>query len=205
MDITQNSNKQHSNKLRIIACGALAREILAICEKNALGHIDLACLPAILHNRPDKIAPAIDEAILKARAEGFANIYIAYADCGTAGDLDKVCEKHGVERIAGPHCFSFYQGNEAFIENGDDDITTFFLTDFLARQFRAFVIEPLGLDKHPELRDMYFGNYKKVVYLVQEEDPALDKAAEEAATFLGLAFERRLTGYGELTSSLTEL
>ncbi len=196
---------KNANRLRIIACGALAREILSICEKNNLDHIDLACLPAILHNHPEKIAPAVEEAIIKARKEGFASVYIAYADCGTGGKLDKVCKKHGIERIAGPHCFSFYQGNQHFIEQGEDDITTFFLTDFLARQFRAFVIEPLGLDRHPELRDMYFGNYKKVVYLVQEEDPALDKAAEEAARFLGLAYERRLTGYGDLTPAVKGL
>jgi hypothetical protein len=198
-----------SNKLRVIACGALAREILAItqsdAQKQALAHIDLTCLPAILHNHPENIPAAVDEAIIKARAEGYEHIYIAYADCGTGGALDRICEKHGVERIAGPHCFSFYFGNDDFLGRDEDDIYTFFLTDFLARQFRAFVIEPLGLDKHPELRDMYFGHYKKVVYLVQEENPALDKAAEDAANFLGLKYERRLTGYGDLTDAIENL
>ncbi len=204
----QNTEKP-AGKLRIIACGALAREILAItksdAQKQALAHIDLTCLPAILHNHPEKIPAAVDNAIVKAKAEGFEQVYIAYADCGTGGELDRVCEKHGVERIAGPHCFSFYFGNEDFLNRDEDDIYTFFLTDFLARQFRAFVIEPLGLDKHPELRDMYFGHYKKVVYMVQEPDPALDKAAEEAANVLGLEYERRLTGYGDLTDAIEEL
>ena len=198
-------NTPQSSKLRVIACGALAREILAITKSEALSHIDVTCLPAILHNHPEKIPSAIDEAIVKARSEGFEQVYIAYADCGTSGELDRVCEKHRVERIAGPHCFSFYFGNEEFLNRDDDDIYTFFLTDFLARQFRAFVIEPLGLDKHPELRDMYFGHYKKVVYLVQEQDPALDKAAAEAAKFLGLKYERRVTGYGDLTGSIENL
>jgi hypothetical protein len=209
--MARSSPKAELNKsrLRIIACGALAREILALTnnggQKTALAHIDLACLPAILHNSPEKIPTAIDAAIVKARAEGFEQIFIAYADCGTGGLLDQVCEKHGVERIAGPHCFSFYFGNDAFLARDEDDIYTFFLTDFLARQFRAFVIEPLGLDKHPELRDMYFGHYKKLVYLVQEEDAALDKAAENAAEFLDLEYERRITGYGDLTGAIDAL
>ncbi len=194
-----------TDKLRIIACGALAREILAVIRTNGLDHIDLTCLPAILHNRPEKIAVAIDQAIVEARRQGIGQIYIAYAECGTGGELDRVCLKHGVERIAGPHCFSFYFGNEAFGQREDDDIYTFFLTDFLARQFRAFVITPLGLDRHPELLESYFGHYKKVVYLVQQEDPELDRMAEEAAAFLGLEYEKRVTGYGDLTAAISKL
>ncbi len=199
-------NPNHSvnkDRLRIIACGALAREILALTD--SLAYIDLICLPAILHNSPEKIPTAVDEAITKAKAEGYGHIYIAYADCGTGGRLDQVCRKHRVERIAGPHCFSFYFGNDDFIARDEDDIYTFFLTDFLARQFRAFVVEPLGLDKHPDLRDSYFGHYKKLVYLVQEEDSELDLAAENAAEFLGLEYERRITGYGDLTAAIEGL
>ena len=199
------ANNSTPRKLRIIACGALAREILAVIDNNKFTHIDLACLPAILHNRPEKIASAVDTAIIKAYDDGFENIYIAYAECGTGGELDKVCKKHGVTRIPGPHCFSFYFGNEDFINRDEDDIYTFFLTDFLARQFRAFVIDPLGLDRHPELLEMYFGHYKKLVYLVQQQDPALDRAAEEAARYLNLEFERRITGYGDLTQAITTL
>ena len=188
--------------IRIIGCGAIAREILAICQANGLDHVDLTCLPAQWHLYPDKIAPGVKEAIEEARNEGFEKIYIAYADCGTGGMLDKVCEEEGVERIAGPHCYSFYAGNDTFTE-WDEDVDTFFLTDFLARQFDSFVTEPLGLKKHPELRDMYFGNYRKLVYLSQKEDAQLQEKARKAAEFLGLEYEYRFTGYGDLTAALT--
>ncbi|WP_234185766.1 DUF1638 domain-containing protein [Shinella sp. NM-101] len=190
-----------AEKVRVIACGAIAREVLAIRDTNGLGHIDLQCLPAIWHAHPEKIAPGVEKAIEEARAEGFSRIFVGYADCGTGGLLDKVCERHGVERIAGPHCYSFFAGNEAFAAK-DDDVTSFFLTDFLARQFRAFVIEPLGLDRHPQLKDMYFGNYTKLVYLSQIEDEALQRKAKEAADYLGLVYEYRYTGYGDLTGEL---
>ena len=181
--------------VRVIGCGAIAREILAVCEAGGLSHIDLTCLPAIWHNRPEKIAPGVREAIGEARREGFERIFVAYAECGTQGELDKVCREEGIERVAGPHCFSFYSGNEAFAAR-EDDITSFFLTDFLARQFDAFVTEPLGLDRHPELKELYFGNYRKLVYLAQTEDAELQRRAREAADFLGLDYEYRLTGYG---------
>ncbi|KSV65741.1 hypothetical protein N182_08355 [Sinorhizobium sp. GL2] len=186
----------------MIGCGAIAREILAICEANGLGHIDLNCLPAIWHNTPDKITPGIRDAIAKARAEGFERIFVAYADCGTGGQLDRLLEEEKVERIPGPHCYSFFAGNDDFARRWDDDLTAFFLTDFLARQFEAFVIEPLGLNRHPELRDMYFGHYRKLVYLSQQEDEGLQEKARKAAERLGLEYEYRFTGYGDLTTSL---
>lgn len=190
-----------AEKVRVIACGAIAREVLAIREANGLQHIDLLCLPAIWHAHPEKIAPGVEKAVEEARAEGFSRIFVGYADCGTGGLLDRVCERLGVERIAGPHCYSFFAGNDAFAAN-EDDVTSFFLTDFLARQFRAFVIEPLGLDRHPQLKDMYFGNYTKLVYLSQVEDEALQQKAKEAADYLGLTYEYRFTGYGDLTAEL---
>ncbi|WP_438747768.1 DUF1638 domain-containing protein [Pararhizobium sp. O133] len=193
-----------AEKVHVIGCGAIAREILAVCEVNKLAHIDLTCLPAIWHNTPEKIAPGLKAAIDKARAEGFVRIFVAYADCGTGGLLDKLCEEEKVERIAGPHCFSFFAGNEAFQTGWDDDFTSFFLTDFLARQFEAFVIEPLGLDRHPELRDMYFGHYRKLVYLSQVEDEKLQEKARMAAQTLGLEYEYRFTGYGDLTPALLQ-
>ncbi|WP_411036634.1 DUF1638 domain-containing protein [Shinella sp. BYT-45] len=193
--------RTNAEKVRVIACGAIAREVLAIRQANGLDHIDLLCLPAIWHAHPEKIAPGVEKAIAEARAEGFSRIFVGYADCGTGGLLDRVCEREGVERIAGPHCYSFFAGNEAFAAK-DDDVTSFFLTDFLARQFRAFVIEPLGLDRHPQLKDMYFGNYTKLVYLSQVEDEALQHKAKEAADYLGLAYEYRFTGYGDLTGEL---
>lgn len=180
----------------------IAREILAIRQKFGLEHLQLTCLPAEYHHYPDKIAPSVEQAIKKAKAEGINNIFIGYADCGTGGLLDRVCEKHGVERIAGPHCFSFYAGNDLFAAQWDDDMTSFFMTDFLARHFDAFMVKPLGLDRHPELRDIYFGNYKKMIYMAQTDDPALSIKAEKAAEFLGLSYERRLTGYGDLVPAL---
>jgi hypothetical protein len=191
--------------VRVIACGMIAREILAIRENLGMDHIDLKCLPAIFHHYPEKIAPAVEDAIDEARHEGYEHIFVGYADCGTGGELDRVCEKQGVGRIAGPHCFSFYTGNELFESRQDNDMTSFFMTDFLARQFEAFLVKPLGLDRHPELRDMYFGNYQKMIYLAQTDDPELSEKAEKAAEFLGLAYERRYTGYGDLVPALSEL
>ena len=202
MNVSQKSTKS-IEKVRVIACGMIAREILAIREQFGLEHIELKCLPAIYHHYPQKIAPSVDEAIRKAREEGISRIFVGYADCGTGGMLDRVCEKHGVERIEGPHCFSFYSGNDAFSAQADDDMTSFFMTDFLARHFEAFMVKPLGLDRHPELREMYFGNYTKMVYIAQTDDPALSRRAEDAAAFLGLAYERRFTGYGDLVPALT--
>ncbi len=192
-------------KVRVIACGMIAREVLAVNEQLGRNHIDLKCLPADFHHHPEKIAPAMDIAIEEAKAEGFTQIFAGYADCGTGGELDKVCKKHGIERIAGPHCFSFYLGNDAFATEGDDHMTTFFITDFLARHFETFMVKPLGLDRHPELKEMYFSNYTKALYLAQTNDPVLDKNAEAAADFLGLAYERRYTGFGDLTPALAEL
>lgn len=189
-------------KVLIIACGMLAREILAVKAANGLDHLELTCLPAEYHFRPDRIAPGIDAAISKAKAEGWKNILVGYADCGTGGMLDAVCEKHGVQRLAGPHCFAFYQGLEAFEQVADSDITAFYFTDFLCRQFESFFIKPLGLDRHPELARDFFGNYEKLVYLAQTDDPALEKVAQDAAAMLGLAYEKRFTGYGDLTRAL---
>jgi hypothetical protein len=181
----------------VIACGALAREIGALAKANGLDHIELTCLPAIWHNRPEKIAPGVRRLIEENRTR-FSKIVVAYAECGTQGELDKVCADEGVERIAGPHCYAFYSGTEDFIERGDADMDAFYLTDFIARQFDSFVIEPLGLDRHPELRDMYFGNYRRLVHLAQTADAELDRKARLAAERLGLAYERRETGYGDL-------
>jgi hypothetical protein len=174
----------------VIACGALAREILAL-QAQGLDQIDLHCLPAILHNSPDDI-PAAVEAVVEARAEGYDDILIAYADCGTGGALAKLCQRLGARMIEGPHCYAFFEGLERFA--GRDEIDAFYLTDFLARQFDAFVTRPLGLDQHPELRDTYFGHYRKLVYLAQTDDPTLDTAAQAAADRLGLTYERRFTG-----------
>ncbi|QQA44274.1 DUF1638 domain-containing protein [Pelagovum pacificum] len=188
-----------AGRVLVLACGALAREILELKRLNGWDHLVLQCLPAILHNSPDRIAPAVEAEITKADGS-YDRILVAYGDCGTGGALQAVCDRTGAEMIASPHCYAFFEGTDAFVAR--DEITAFYLTDFLARQFDAFVWRPLGLDRHPELRDMYFGNYDRLVYLAQSDDAALTAKAEEAAQRLGLAFERRRTGYGELAEAL---
>ncbi|MBY8975618.1 DUF1638 domain-containing protein [Rhodobacteraceae bacterium NNCM2] len=193
----------NADKVLLIACGALAREILALSRLNGWDHFELTCLPAKLHLFPDQIPDAVRDRVAEARGEGFTEIKIVYADCGTGGLLDNLCEELGVERIEGPHCYSFFDGNENFAGRADEgEITSFYLTDFLVKQFDAFVWKPMGLDRHPELRDMIFGNYEKLIYLSQIDDPALVKKAAEAAERLGLAFEHRHTGYGDLEGFL---
>lgn len=181
----------------IVACGALAREIRAVLAMNGMDHVTLACLPATLHNRPERIPAAVAAAIARLRAS-HDEVIVAYGDCGTGGALDRVLEAEGVARIEGPHCYSFLSGNTPFAARGDADMRCFFLTDFLARQFQAMVIRPLGLDEHPELLPLYFGAYETLVYLAQTSDPALDAKAEAAAARLGLNYERREVGYGDL-------
>ena len=188
-------------RVLLLACGALAREILALKAANGWDHMDLACLPAILHNTPDRIVPAVTAAVEKHRAD-YARIFVVYADCGTGGQLQAACAALGVEMVDGPHCYAFYQGVAAFAARAEDEFRAFYLTDFLVRQFDAFVWEPLGLDRHPDLRDMYFGNYETLVYQAQTDDPALTAKARDCARRLGLAFERRFTGYGDLATAL---
>lgn len=194
--------RPYAEKVLVIACGMIAREVLAVKERLGIDHIDLTCLPAEYHYKPDRIAPAMDAAIEKARAEGYRHIFAGYADCGTGGMLDKVLAKHGVERMPGPHCFAFYQGMSNFEKVAEDDMMSFYMTDFLCRQFEAFFIKPLGLDKHPELAKDFFGNYEKVIYLAQTDDPELEKVAVNAARMLGLGYEKRRTGYGDLEPGL---
>lgn len=188
----------------ILACGALAREILALKALNGWDHLDLRCLPADLHLWPDRIPDAVAAAVAEER-DRYGRIFVAYADCGTGGLLEARCAALGVEMIAGPHCYSFFDGNDVFAARGDAEMTVFYLTDFLVRQFDAFVWEPMGLDRHPELRDMLFGNYERLVYLAQTDDAGLDGLAREAAARLGLAYERRVTGYGDLAVALAGL
>jgi Protein of unknown function (DUF1638) len=188
-----------NGRILLIACGALAHEVLAIKAANCWDHLDLQCLPAKLHLYPEKIIPAVEAAVTEHRGQ-YAGIYVLYADCGTGGLLFEKCKELGVQMIAGPHCYSFFEGNDVFAAHADTEFTAFYLTDFLVRQFDAFVWRPMGLDKHPELRDMYFQHYEKLVYQAQTNDPALDLKAEECAKRLGLAYERRFTGYGDLTT-----
>lgn len=191
-------------RILLIACGALAREILALKALNGWDHMDLTCLPANLHLYPDRITDAVRKAVAKHRAH-YESIFVVYADCGTGGLLEVACNEMGVQMVPGPHCYSFYEGNENFARKSESEITSFYLTDFLVRQFDAFILKPMGLDRHPELRDMYFGNYEKLVYQAQTDDPDLTEKARHAAKTLGLTFERRFTGYGDLEATLSRL
>ncbi|XDB00234.1 DUF1638 domain-containing protein [Sulfitobacter sp. LCG007] len=195
---------QRRGRILLVACGALAREILDLCAANGWTHLDLTCLPAKLHLHPDKITEAVRETVATYR-DSYDTIFVAYADCGTGGLLEAACREMGVEMIAGPHCYSFFEGNERFAEHSDSEMGTFYLTDFLVRQFDAFVMRPMGLDRHPELREMYFASYDKLVYQAQTDDPALTEKARTCADRLGLAFERRFTGYGDLATALGRL
>lgn len=188
-------------RVLLIACGALAHEILALKRMNGWEHLDLQCLPANLHLWPDRIPAAVEAAVAEHRAE-YDKLFVVYADCGTGGLLQQKCKDLGVDMVEGPHCYSFFEGNAVFAEKAETEFTAFYLTDFLVRQFDAFVWRPMGLDRHPELRDMYFGNYTKLVYQAQIDDPALDAKARDCAARLGLAYERRLTGYGDLATAL---
>lgn len=192
----------HQGRVLLIACGALAHEVLALKRVNHWQHLDLQCLPANLHLYPDRITEAVEKAV-KAHGGEYDSVFILYADCGTGGQLLEKCKELGVEMIEGPHCYSFFEGNAVFAAH-PDEFTAFYLTDFLVRQFDAFVWRPMGLDKHPQLRDMYFGNYTKLVYQAQTNDPALDAKAEDCARRLGLAYERRFTGYGDLAVAMAQ-
>ncbi len=181
----------------VLACGALAREVLAVIRLNGWQNVTVRCLPAKLHSRPQLIAPAVD-AKLQELAGSYERVFVAYADCGTGGELDKVLDLHGVERLPGAHCYGFLTGNDAWQELHDAEPATFYLTDFLARHFDALVIRGLGLDRHPGLLPDYFGNYRRLLYLAQTDDDDLRARARAAAERLGLAYEERRTGYGDL-------
>ena len=195
-----------NGQILLLACGALAREIIAVKDANGWDHMTLACLPAIYHNTPDKIVPAVRDAVAKHR-EAYEQIFVVYADCGTGGQLQAACKELGVEMVEGPHCYSFFEGNAAFEAKGE--LTAFYLTDFLVRQFDAFVTKPLGLDRDEKqaaiLRDMYFGHYTKLVYQAQTDDAALQEKAQACANKLGLDYEYRFTGYGDLATALARL
>ena len=189
-------------RVLILACGAIAREVLAVRDLNGWAHVDVRCLPAKLHSTPARIPAAVD-AKLTELAGRYDRIFVAYADCGTAGALEPVLARHGVERLPGAHCYGFLAGNDAWDELQEENPATFYLTDFLARHFDALVVRGLKLDVHPELIPMVFGNYERLVYLAQTDDAELSRRAEAAAELIGLRYERLRTGYGELVPSLT--
>jgi hypothetical protein len=195
---------RESGRLLVIACGALAREIRQVISLNSLDWVDLECLPASLHNTPDRIPAAVEER-LDGAAGRYRDVFVGYADCGTGGRLDRVLEARGVERLPGAHCYEFFATSPVFTSLHDEEPGTFYLTDFLVKHFDRLVWAGLGLDRWPHLLDDYFGNYRRLVYLSQIDSPDLVEKAREAATLLGLVFEHRQVGYGELESSLVEI
>jgi hypothetical protein len=188
----------------VIACGALAREIAALRRMNNWAALDVRCLSAELHNRPERIAPAVRDEI-RAQRSRYRTIFVAYGECGTAGKLDAVLEEAGVERIPGAHCYEFLAGARTFDELCEAEPGTFYLTDFLLRHFDRLVIRGLGLDKHPELAGEYFRHYRKLVYLAQTRAPAAIERAQQIAQRMGFEFEHRFTGYGGLGERLGTL
>ncbi len=177
----------------VIACGALARELIAVISLNRWSHLTVTCLPASLHNRPERITAAVRAKIHAARPN-YQTILCLYGDCGTGGMLDAMLKEENVERIPGAHCYAFYAGLERFEELAEAEMGTFYLTDYLARFFDRLVIEGLGLDRFPQLFAAYFGHYKRVVWLAQLPDPELTGKAQRAAERLGLPLEIQVTG-----------
>ena len=193
-----------SPRTLVIACGALAREIAALTRANGWTALEVRCLPAELHNRPERIAPAVRETIAANRGQ-YAQMFVAYADCGTRGELDQVLREEGIERLPGAHCYEFFATARVFAQLADAEPGTFYLTDFLLRHFERLVVRPLGLDRHPELVQEYFRNYRKLVYLSQApRADAIEQAGLIAERF-GFQFEHRFTGYGELGTRLAAL
>ncbi len=187
----------------LIACGALAREIVQLKQLNNWKHLKIQCLPADLHNRPEKIPEAV-RAEIEDKCEQYEQIFVAYADCGTGGMLDKVLAEYGVDRLSGAHCYEFFAGSAAFHDLAEAEMGTFYLTDFLTRHFDRLIKTGLGIDDHPELMLMYFGNYKRLVYLSQSDSPELAAMAEQYAQYLGLDYQCVHTGLDNVAHELTE-
>jgi hypothetical protein len=185
----------------LLACGALAQELLALKRLGGWEHVTVECLPAQLHNTPREIPGAV-RAKLEDAKDAYDEIFVAYADCGTGGRLDALLDEYGIERLPGAHCYEFFAGAERFAELHEAELGTFYLTDFMVRQFDAIVMRGLGLDRHPELRSVYFGNYRRVVYLAQTQSPELVEKARECARRLGLEFETCFTGLEPLNRVL---
>jgi Protein of unknown function (DUF1638) len=198
------SSAQRADRVLVIACGALAREISALKRASGWSALDVSCLPPELHNRPERIPGEVRAAIRAARAR-YSRIFVAYADCGTGGALDRVLADESVERLPGAHCYEFFATSTLFAALADAEPGTFYLTDFLVRHFERLVIAGLGIDRHPQLAAQYFRHYRRVVYLAQLASEPLQRQARDIAARLGLRYELRVTGYGELASSLARV
>lgn len=187
----------------IVACGALATHIAEVAAENALD-ITIYPLPPLLHNRPEKIAGEVDALLIKIKTKHIL-CAVAYADCGTYGALDIVIERHNVKRLGGNHCYDIFAGRTEIDRLMVEDAGTYFLTDFLVKSFHRSVVVELGLDKYPYLRDDYFKNYSRVIWLAQLRTPELERAAIEAAKEIGLPLEIHNAGYAGLTKQIMEL
>jgi uncharacterized protein DUF1638 len=201
-DQAQPAGTAQAGRALVIGCGALARELLEVTAR--IPGLEVACLPPDLHNRPGGIPGAVRRRIHQARADGYERIFIAYADCGTGGLLEPVLADEGVERLPGAHCYEVFAGSAEFAALADAEPGTFWLTDFLARNFERLVIRGLGIDRYPELQATYFANYTRVVFLSQTDDPDLLVLARRAAEQLGLAFEHRPTGVAHLAAPILD-
>ncbi len=188
----------------VIACGAIAKELVELKRLNNWQHVEFQCLPAELHNRPERIPAAVRDKII-AVTDSYEKVFVAYADCGTGGLLDSLLEDFdGIERLPGAHCYEFFTGAGHFAALAKEEPGTFYLTDFLVRHFDRLVKEGLGLIGHPELKAQYFGNYRRLVYLAQSRSQSLQKLARECADYLGLEYEYHHTGLGNLDSNLRD-
>lgn len=192
-----------SRKMLLLACGALAQELAAIVRQNQWTHVRVRCLPPELHNRPEEIPAAVRRQIEESQGQ-FEKIFVAYGDCGTGGKLDEVLAEYGIERLPGAHCYEFFAGSEDFAALADEEAGTFYLTNFLVRHFDRLVRRGLGLDERPELKDVYFGNYRRLAFLAQTEDPGLDELARQHAEFLGLEYHYQFTGAERVERCLQE-
>ncbi|MBT8435285.1 MAG: DUF1638 domain-containing protein [Gammaproteobacteria bacterium] len=192
---------EKSASVLVITCAAIAREVNEIKKLGQWSQMDLQAITADLHSRPEKIPAAVADKIDKARDQ-YDHIFVAYGDCGTSGELDRVLEAKGVRRLPGAHCYDFLAGRENYEQMQEQEPGTFYLTDFLAQHFQRLVIEILGIDRHPELLEMYFGNYTRLVYLAQTDSEEITEMARAAADQLGLRFERKFTGMGEMVPEL---
>lgn len=192
-----------SGQVLLIACGAIARELVELRRRNRWDQVRIQCLPADLHNRPEKIPGRVRELIERYRTE-YERIFVAYADCGTGGQLDRILNEFGVERLPGAHCYEFFAGSDVFAALSDEEPGTFYLTDFLVRHFDRLVRQGLGLDRHPELLPVYFGNYRRLVYLAQADLQELEEKAAGHAEFLGLEFAVRRTGLQPVGNMIRE-
>ncbi|NKC14624.1 MAG: DUF1638 domain-containing protein [Gammaproteobacteria bacterium] len=182
-----------ARRLLVIACGAIAHELVALRSRYGWTHMVIQCLPAGFHNHPEKIAPAVRD-MLTAGRRVFEHMFVAYADCGTGGVIDEVITAFGARRLPGAHCYEFFAGTSVFAQWSEEELGTLYLTDFLARNFERLIIHGFGIDKHPELQEMYFAHYTRVLYMSQREDAPYLAQAEAAARRLGLRFEHKHTG-----------